>query len=166
MNLVTGECVVFGLHGVCRLIGINKDETDGSENYVLQPVGDQRSHLFVPVGSETALQKIKPVLSESMVMELMDLVSTMEEKWVANENIRKNVFHNVIVKGDRRELLQMIKSLDHQQVQLKTMGKRLHRIDEKFLKDAKKVLYGEFAHVLGKTLPDIEMMVNERLTYK
>ena len=70
--------------------------------------------------------------------------------WIDDENKRKEFFHNILVEGDRRKLIMMIKTIYlHQQEQFKNNKRKLHISDERFFKDAEKLLYDEFAYVLG-----------------
>ena len=68
--------------------------------------------------------------------------------WIENEQERKAKYKEIIAKGDRRELIRLIKSVYLHGQKLKLTGKKLHVVDERFLKEAERLLYDEFAHVL------------------
>ena len=52
-------------------------------------------------------------------------------------------------------MLRLIRTLKlHEKQQLKR-GKRLHMADERFLKEAEKMVLGEFAYVLNESTDDI-----------
>jgi len=157
-----GDCLVFGLHGVCQMMGKQEDTADGSEMYVLQPIYDQRSRIFVPVDSEVLCAKMRPVLSKEEAETLIDQMPEEKEIWISNENQRKERYHEIVKRGERRELVQLVKTLYLQQEKMKKAGKRLYRIDEKYFKDAKKILYGELAHVLEMGIDEVEPYILER----
>ena len=86
-----------------------------------------------------------------------------KEIWISSENRRKEAYHEIIKRGERRELVQLIKTLYKQQAKLRKVGKRLYRTDEKYYKDAKKILFGELAHVLEMDINDVEPYILERV---
>lgn len=158
-----GEHLVYGLHGVCRLEEITVDGASGETTYVLQPLGDKRCRLFIPCGNEICLSKMRKVLSREEAEALILEMPHMEENWISQESQRKMVFADILKRGDRREIAQLIKTISLTEIRLKEKGKRLYRVDEKTMKDAKKILYGEFAHVLGMKFEDVEPYVLEKI---
>ena len=74
-----------------------------------------------------------------------------EEKteWIENENLRKEEFRKNISQGDRKALIAMIKVLYLHREKLYSQGKKMHVSDERFFKEAEKILYDEFALVLN-----------------
>ena len=158
-----GDCVVFGMHGVCRMIGKQEDSAGDGAMYVLQPIYDQRSRFFVPVESEALCAKMRPLMSREEAETLIGQMQGEKEIWISSENRRKEAYHEIIKRGERRELVQLIKTLYKQQAKLRKVGKRLYRTDEKYYKDAKKILFGELAHVLEMDINDVEPYILERV---
>lgn len=68
--------------------------------------------------------------------------------WVENENQRKELYRNILAKGDHLELIKMIKAIYAHKAEREAEGKRLHMSDERFFKDAEQILYNEFQFVL------------------
>ena len=143
------DTILYGSHGVCKITGIAKKDFGrvSDEYYVLEPVYNNFT-IYVPMHNQVLAEKMHRVLSAE---EIQDMIRSMPEEnttWIENENERKNRYKEVISRGDRRELLRMIKSLYlHQQTQ-QAKGKRLHMSDERFFHEAEKMLYDEFALVL------------------
>ena len=83
-----------------------------------------------------------------------------EEKgnWIPNENRRKEEFKKIIANGEHSELIKMIKSLYLQREKREIEGKHLYLSDERFLKEAERILCDEFRYVL-------EIEREEVLTY-
>ena len=55
----------------------------------------------------------------------------------------------MLFRSDRTALVRMIKTLYQHQQKQQRRGKKLHVVDERFMKEAERILYEEFAHVLN-----------------
>lgn len=146
------DMVIYGTAGVCRITDIS-EQSFGEQQvryYILQPVYDSNSTVFVPVGNESLTSKMHRILSAE---EIYDLIRTMPEEdpnWTDNEAVRRENYKDIIRSGDRREIIRMIKALYSRQQKLLQNGKKkLHASDERFLKEAERMLHEEFAHVLN-----------------
>lgn len=89
------------------------------------------------------------------VNELLENIPKENEEWISNKNIRFETFKNIIAEGKSSELLKLIRTLRLHEKQQFKRGKRLHMADERFLKEAEKMVLGEFAYVLNETTDDI-----------
>ncbi len=159
MSYAIGEVVVFGLHGVCQITGLETDQKDQSESYVLQPLYDSRCKLFVPVASEIAVSKMKKIIGKEEASALIKSFASARNIWIINENQRKDAYRELLKTGERTDLINLIHTLAWQEEKQKSTGKHLHRLDEKYYKDAKKILYGEIAYVLGIEMEQVEEMI-------
>lgn len=146
-----GTTVIYKNEGVCRITEITERrfKDKNIEYYVLKPVHKDDSEIYVPKNNKELLSKMRKILSKEEILELIKTMPDEENIWIADENERKEHYREILVKGDRTELVRLIKTLYlHKQNQKKT-GKKLHIADEKFLKDAEHLLYDEFAFVLN-----------------
>ena len=146
-----GNTVTYSIHGVCVIEDIEKKDFMGSpaEYYVLKPVGDARSTVYVPCENGILTEKIKKVLSVSEIHELIKMMPNENDIWIDNPHERKKKYAEILSSGDRRALISLIKTLYERREKQKETGKKLHISDESFLRDAEKLLYEEFAHVLN-----------------
>ena len=69
--------------------------------------------------------------------------------WIENERERKEAYKKIIFDGNHSDLIRMIKTIHLQKKEREQEGKNLHLADERFLKEAEKILYGEFGYVLN-----------------
>jgi len=83
--------------------------------------------------------------------------------WIANENERKNMYRDIISKGNHTELIKMIKAIFIEKREKESEGKRLHASDERFLKEAEQILYGEFQYVLNLNEDELMNYIFERI---
>lgn len=114
--LKIGEKVLYGVAGACTVTGIctrRFSEAGEREYYVLSPVHDARTTLYVPVDGETLRSKVKRLLSEEEVEGLIASMPQEKPLWIANEKARQEAYKGVLRRGDRRELIGMTKALYH-----------------------------------------------------
>ncbi|MDR3287938.1 MAG: CarD family transcriptional regulator [Peptococcaceae bacterium] len=159
------DTVLYGMHGVCIIIEI-AERTLGEksvEYYILRPVYDPRSTIFIPVGSEALTARMRRILS---IGEIYALVKTMPDEstiWIDNDNLRGERYRKILSYADQAELVRLIKTLYlHQQTQ-KEKGKKLHAADARFMKDAEKILFEEFAYVLNIQREQVLPFILEQL---
>lgn len=146
------DMVIYGTDGVCRITDITvKSFADTSaEYYVLQPVRKKgQSTVFVPVHNEKLTSKMQYILSTDEIRELINSMPDEDLLWLDDENARKLQYKEILSTGDRQSLIRLIKTLYLHQQKLQANGKKLHASDDRFFKEAEKMLYNEFAHVLN-----------------
>lgn len=160
------DTVLYGTDGVCtitdittRLFGKKK-----AEYYVLTPLHQTGSVIYVPADSEVLLRKMRRVLSAEEIRTLIhDIPSESCGEWIADENARRTQFKAILQSGDRRELIRLIKTIYlHGQAQ-KQNGRKLHHSDEAMMKDAEKLLYNEFSYVLSIKPEEVLPLIMEEI---
>lgn len=144
------DTVLYGMDGICTVTDKILREIDGQdkEYYVLKPEYNNGYTIYVPVDNEKAKSKIRNILTAD---EIHDLILTMPDEdsmWIEDNNQRKSVYQQMLTSGERPQLIKLIKSIYLHSEERKKEGKRPHAADERYLKDAEKMLYEEFAHVL------------------
>ena len=146
-----GDMVLYSVHGICRIEDKTQRDFGGQkqEYYMLKPVYTPDSTFFVPVNNENLVSKMRQILSGEEIKKLIRAMPGENFSWIEEEAARKERYQQILSDGDRTELVRMIKALYfHQQEQQKN-GRRLHITDERFMKEAEKMLYEEFAYVLN-----------------
>lgn len=145
------DVIVYGSNGVCKIEGIETKELMGTKKqyFVLKPINSNASTYFVPTENNRLLKKMKSLLSKEEINELIDSMVKEKANWITNESERKEKYRNIISEGNRLELIKMIKSIFIEKKEREANGKRLHASDERFFRDAERLLYGEFEYVLN-----------------
>ena len=138
------DMVVYGNEGVCKITDLTKRSFANKvvEYYVLKPVYNEHSIVYIPIDNEELVSKIKRILSVEDIHELIRTLPNEDYCWIENDNQRKEKYREIIKSGNRKELM-------------KKDGKKIHAADDKFFKDAEKVLYDEFAYVLDIEQEDV-----------
>lgn len=151
------DTVVYGSNGVCKITDITDRPVAGktSKYYELTPVYMNNSTFLVPVENENLTAKMLSLLSESEVKSLLDSVKNADTFWIDNDNERVKKCREIISGCDHAQLLSLIKSLYVHKKEKADAGKKFHIVDERLLKDATKLLFDEFAFVLGITPEEV-----------
>lgn len=144
------DTVLYGMEGVCRITGVVTKSFGGeaAEYYELRPVYKSNSTVFVPLQNDRLLSKMKRLLSAGEICELIGSIGGEQLPWIENEGERKEAFHDILARGDRRELMLLIHTLHLQKEERSKQGRQLYQSDEKAFKEAEHLLYDEFAQVL------------------
>ncbi len=144
------DVIIYGAQGICKIAGTEEKTIGGKKKtyFVLKPVSDKGSTIFVPTDNELALKKMRRLLTRDEIHTLIDSMPEENALWVANENARKELYKSILARSDHLELIQMIKAIYAHKKEREAEGKRLHMSDERFFKDAEQALYNEFRYVL------------------
>lgn len=144
------DTIMYGTQGICKIVEITEKDFMGTkkEYYVLKPISDEGATLFAPVNNEKIESKMRRILSEEEIYELVETMPYEEGNWIHNENERKEQYKKIIAGGDRTELIRMIKALYFHKKEREADGKHLYLSDERFFKEAERILYDEFQYVL------------------
>ncbi len=146
-----GDTVIYGTQGVCKIVGTEENDLSGDtmEYYVLRPVYDENSTVFVPMGNKALLERMRSVLSAEEIYAMIKNMPEQETIWIDDDNDRKTAYQEIINRGNREELVRLIKTLHMHKLEQQQKGRKLHISDEGFLKQAETLLYNEFAIVLN-----------------
>ena len=145
------DTILYGTHGICKISDISEQKFNGSTKkyYILQPLHNASSTIYVPMDNEKLLAKMRRILSEEEIYELIKAMPDKETTWIENKNERNEHFRSILASGDRTEIIKLIKVIYQHKEELKAMSKKLHASDEQFFKEAEKIIYDEFALVLN-----------------
>ncbi|MGN1467614.1 MAG: CarD family transcriptional regulator [Ruminococcus sp.] len=160
------DTVVYGSQGVCKITSITEKNLNGEikKYLVLKPVYDERNTIFVPLDNQLLYSRLHKVLSAEEVNRIIDDIPSEDFLWVENETERKDCYKKILSGGNRQEISRMIKTLRYHRIQQQKSGKKLHSSDERFLKEAEKLLYDEIAVVLNMNPDDVLPFIKQKLS--
>lgn len=159
------DTVLYGANGVCRVSDICQKEFSGTakDYYILRPISNEALTIFVPVNNKLLTDKIKRILSQKEICELISSLSNEPISWIEDDMERKEHYRSVLLSGNRRETLKMILELYIHKQEQQSKGKKMHLSDEQFLKEAEKLLYSEFSLVLNIKEDEVPSFIAERI---
>ena len=160
-----GHVFVYGASGVCRVDEICvKDYGAGKkEYYVLQPVFDLRSNLSVPVDSPVFSSHARELIAKDEVDEIILTFREERNEWIRNDKERIETFRNLLENGTRKDVAAIIHMIHLHKLELLEKGKKLRSSDETMMQRAEKLLFGEFAYVLGIDPKEVVPYIKEKL---
>ena len=145
-----GELVVYGMHGVCRVVSEEERLVDKKRlNYLaLEPLSNGNSRFLVPTQNAAAMAKLQPILSKEELEAMITSENVKTGEWIREENQRKQTYRELIGSGDRKKIMRMVHTLYRHKADQSASGRKIHLCDENFLHDAEKLLIGEISIVL------------------
>ncbi len=160
-----GAFVCYGTQGVCKVSDITVKQIGREKNnyYVLVPVRDERSTIFVPTDNEKLLKNMRPVLTQDEIDEIICSFSQEESNWIANDAERKEFCNSTVKNGDCKQLMRLINMLYLRRKDLKNQKKHIHIIDERYFKEAERLLYDEFSFVLNIAVEQVPEYIASKL---
>lgn len=160
------DYVFYVSTGVCKIIDTSISKLKGLEGqacFVLQPIADPGSRLFVPMAHDDQFDNMRPLLTKGEVHRMIEEMPTTESIWVANERDRSSGYFARIRSCDCREWVKVIRTLYLEKVRKKASGKTLTTTDSRIMAAAEKLLNEEFAFVLGIDPKDVPAYIRERI---
>lgn len=156
--LKLNDKVMYGSTGVCTVERIEEKEISREVKtyYVLKPVSQNSSTVFLPADNEKLLSKVRKVLSKEEISCIICELKNAEDIWVDSDAERRVAFSEIISSGDRKKSMLLLKSLMNRRADLMTKGKRLHIADERALKEAGRLSYDEMSEALGLSVAEAE----------
>lgn len=160
-----GDWVMYGIHGVCRVAGTEKQLVNRkrTEYLVLESLSQTESKFYLPTANPTAMAKIKAVLPAQELRDLLASEEIREDVWIQEENQRKQTYRDLINSGDRTALLKMVNTLYWYKAAQAAAGRKFHQCDDNFLRDAEKLLTSEIALVLEMSQEEARDYLRQQL---
>ncbi|MBD9248868.1 MAG: CarD family transcriptional regulator [Evtepia sp.] len=147
-----GEYIRYACNGVClvddvRLDRLTKKEPP-KEFYILKPVSNPASTLFVPTGNATLVAKMSRLPDREELDAL--ILATREEPldWIDDRKIRLASFQTIVKECDLGQLISLVSCIYHRREDLIAAGKKLGASDETLLQRAEALIENEVAFVL------------------
>jgi CarD family transcriptional regulator len=135
----------------------------GGQYYVLSPVGDIRSSVYVPCHNDDLVARMRPLLTVAEIDVLLSDVDTVRLAWVDDRNERALLYRTITGSGDRKELVRLLACLMRKKQERIAIGKRLSSMDENFLHECERLVQEEFSMVLGIAPHEVGPYIQERL---
>lgn len=156
-----GTYVLYGKTGVCLV----KEQTtiSGGQYYVLAPISDSRSSVYVPCDNEMLVARMRPLLSRDEIDALLSDADEVKLAWTDDRNERSMRYRAILSSGDRKELVRLLCCLMRKKQERIGLGKRLSSMDENTLQECVRLVQEEFSMVLGIAVHEVGPYIQERL---
>lgn len=161
-----GELLVYGTTGVCRVEGIatpNLTRAErGRQYYLLKPLY-QDGVIYAPVDSQKV--PIRPVISRQEAEDLIDLIPSIQAEACHAPTLQALAQHyqSAVHSHNCRDLLELTMSIYLKQRQAEAQKRRLGMVDERYMKQAERLLYGELSAALDIPYENVQAYIAQRV---
>ena len=161
-----GDWIFYGNIGACQVIDIAARRIPGTEGeilyYTLLPVNDSCS-ISTPVLNGKVF--MRPLISKEQALTLIDSIPQITVQAYYNPVLRQLSEHyeQALRSHDCLSLIEMTMSIHMKQEEARQNKKKLGAVDEKYMKRAEGLLFGELAVALGITSGDVPVYIESRL---
>ncbi len=168
MEFKKGQLLVYGVRGVCRVEDVRREAfgTEEKEYCILRPLDDPKATIYLPTDSDRIEKNIKRVITAEEIDRLIRSIPTEDDKWIDDNKRRSELFKRILDDGDRLNLVRLIKSIHIHRDEIEKSGKKLGVADKNVLDRAEKIIYEEFAMVLGIDSDDVGQFIKDRVAGK
>ena len=144
-----GDLVSYRAEGVCSIADIRTERfgTIGgdAEYYILSPLRDQKSLLYVPVHNPQLCALMRPLLTAEEIGALFLELRDERMVWIPESRARNVLYRDILSRGDRRELIVLVNSVCDRMLNEFETGQKATGTDENALRRAMELLYDEFS---------------------
>ena len=153
-----GSYVSYRAEGVCVICDIREERFgalgDAAKYYILSPVGDEKSTVFVPMENEELLSLMRPLLSAEEILSLVSELRDERLEWIEESRLRNLKFREILSLGDRKQLIVLVNTVAEHNELVLSLGKKVGSTDENALYRAKAMLFEEFSMTTDLRLPE------------
>ena len=159
------DYIVYGPMSVCKIIDIIEEENPyiGLKSYyVIQPVYSDKSTIIkIPVDSKKVF--MRHLISQREVLSIIENIPNLKVLDINNDKQRTQQFKSIIKSSICSDLAQLIKSININEQEKLSSGKKLSKTDEDFKKTAEKLINEEFATVLNIPVEEVSSFILNHL---
>lgn len=160
-----GEQVAHYKEGVCKVINIGKLDMKYSDKkkdyYTLKPLYNAGGTIYVPVGTDT--RQLRGIISHNEANELIEEMPDIDALAVDDEKRREVMYKEALFRNQCRSWVSLIKASYMRKKERILAGKKVIGIDERYLSNAERFLYGELAIVLKMPRETVQSYIAERM---
>ncbi len=151
-----GDLVSYRAEGVCVVSDVRVERFgaigEETEYYILSPLRDAKSVLYVPLKNPDLCALMRPLLSAAEIGALVKELRDERMEWIPESRVRNVKYREILSRGDRRELITLVHTVREQAACARVTG-----VDEAALSRALEMLYAEFSATVF--LEDAEALI-------
>ena len=142
-----GELVSYGSTGVCRVSEIINQDGEERLYYVMEPLY-KACVISVPVDSDKVF--IRPIITRDQARRMIELIPTMDcPAFHSRVGRELNEHYTALLKSyDCRDWMEMTISIHAKKRTLLSQKRKFGSVDERYLKQAEELLFGELSAAL------------------
>ena len=162
-----GDVVMYGMTGACRVEGITEQSLPGTTNeqlyYTLTPVYQSQCTIRTPVDNKKVA--IRSVISRDEAERLIDMIPSMQPDPCvdkANSELMEH-YMSMLKAHNCGELIELTMSIYAKKRELEGSKRKFGVVDERFLRQAEDLLFGELAVALDVPKGEVPSYIASRV---
>lgn len=159
------DYVIYGSSGVCIVKDICVPDINiidtTKKYYLLQPLYSEGCTIYSPVDNCKIV--MRKILTKEETAELIRKIPSIEPFWIEDKKAREEHYRQTLNTCNCYELVRIIKSLHRRKKMLQQQNKPTSQVDERYLRTAEDLLYGELAVPLEIPKDQVESYILEQV---
>lgn len=161
-----GDLILYGRTGVCEVADIIipnfRDDVKGRQYYILKPLY-QNCGITTPVDNEKVF--MRPIITKEKAQQIIDMMPDVSAQAYHNRNLTqlKEHYKTCLDSHECEALVELTMSLYAKREQAAAQKKKFGAVDERFMKEAEDLLFGEFAAALGIERDEVCDYISSRI---
>lgn len=153
-----GDRVTHYKEGVCEVMEVGKLNLRYSDKerqyYTLRPYYHQNGMVYIPVDAKTG--QLRMIISKEEANELLQTIADINDLEIANEKQREAIYKEALYKNECKKWISLLKTSYKRKISRLKAGKKVINIDERYLNQVEKFLFGEIAVVLSLSKEEVK----------
>ncbi len=159
-----GTFVRYGGTGICQVTRVEDMPFPDAQHVrlccELKPISNGAMVILVPLDNEMLCAKMRPLLTKKSMEDVLQAVHEQPNIWIEDRKQRSAEFRRMLSMGDASVLLQMLRSIEQQQVILRAMKKKLATADVAVQKEAYRLVEEELVYTLGISNEEADVRIH------
>ena len=144
-----GSYVIYRSEGVCVISDVREESFStlggASRFYILNPINDLNSVVYVPCDNENLVGMMRALLSPAEIDALAEEIKNERMELPTDIRMRNAKYKEIFAEGDRRSLMILVNTVGELIEKLENEGKKVGSTDRNAFSRALKYLYEEFS---------------------
>ena len=160
-----GDQIIYGSNGVCIIEEIKMIEVPHTDEekayYIIKPIY-QECRISVPVDTKMF---IRPIISKEEALALIDSIPQIDAQPYFNTALRQlqDYYEKKLSSHACADLIELTISLYRKKQQVLEQKRKFGAIDERYMKRAEDLLFGELSVVLDIPKNEVRSFISSRL---
>lgn len=161
-----GDLVVYNTTGVCRVEAISRLDVTGPDRerqfYQLKPLY-QDGFIYTPVDNTKVF--IRPVITREEAEALIDRIPSIQAEPCQAHTLQAlaQQYQSSVQSHNCESLIALMMSIYAKRKQAEAQKRRLGLVDERYMKQAEQLLYGELSAALNIPFDQIQPYIAQRV---
>ena len=156
--------VVYGETGVCLIEDICEKEFLKNQKkmyYVLRPVLSNGNLIYAPI--ESGKVPMRNIITKQEAEELVKSIPHILENMQEYSEVTFKDYKNEIISHSPQKLVELTARIYNRRKAIQLQKKRLNSVDEKYMKIAENLLFGELAEALEINIEEVQKYISKTI---